>query len=148
MTHTRSPATGAAVESDSTLMSRSAPRVVTNVRSADGSTSTRQVAVSLVVIAGADTVTSSAASEAADQVAVGTGPVGSGVHAGGTEAGGGDQDVDRAPGVPRAGAGHHVLAAARQRRHLHDHVDERLAGVDHATHPRTSAVVARVICGG
>ena len=52
------------MDSDSTLISRSAPRVVTKVRSADGSTSTRQVAVSRAVIAGAESATSSAASEA------------------------------------------------------------------------------------
>ena len=46
VTQTRSPARGADVASDSTLISRSAPRVVTKVRSALGSTITTQMPVS------------------------------------------------------------------------------------------------------
>ena len=61
VTHTRSPARGSEVASDSTLMSRSAPRVVTKVRSALGSTITTQMPVSRSATGGADTAIPSAA---------------------------------------------------------------------------------------
>ena len=88
----------------------------------------------------------------ADQVAVRSGPVGARVHARGAEAGRSDEHGDGAAGVVGRRRGHHVLAAHRQVGHLDDHVDQRLAGVDHPAHAstsaRTSSVVARVICGG
>ena len=64
MTQTRSPARGSEVASDSTLIWRSAPRVVTKVRSALGSTITTQMPVSSSVTGGAEATMPSASSAA------------------------------------------------------------------------------------
>ena len=62
--HTRSPATGALVASDPAVMHRSAPWVVTKLRSAVGSTRTTHTPVSRSATGGAETSTPSAASAA------------------------------------------------------------------------------------
>ena len=75
VTQTRSPGPGAEVSSDSTLIRRSAPSVVTKVRSALGSTMTTQMPVSRPSTGGADTPIPAAVECCADQVAVGPGAV-------------------------------------------------------------------------
>ena len=138
--------------SDSTLICRSAPSVVTKVRSALGSTMTTQMPVSRSATGGAERSMPSAVERGPDEVAVRPGAVRAGVHAVGVEAGGRDEHGDGAAGVVGDGGGHHVLAACGQVGHLDDHVDQGLAGVDHPVHEgaacSTSSVVARVICGG
>ena len=139
------------MSSDSTLIRRSAPSVVTKVRSALGSTITTQMPVSRPSTGCADAAMPSAAERVADEVAVRSGAVRAGVHAVRAEARGRDEHGDRAAGVVGRGGGHHVLPAVRQVGDLDDHVDQGLAGVDHPAHgaPRsTSSVVASVICGG
>ncbi len=64
VTHTRSPGRGSDVASESTLIRRSAPRVVTKVRSALGSTITTQMPVSTSATGGAEAPMPSAASAA------------------------------------------------------------------------------------
>ena len=66
-----------------------------------------------------------------DQVAMGPGAVRAGVHAVRVEAGGRHEHGDGTSGVVGDGGGHHVLAARGQVGHLHHHVDQGLAGVDH-----------------
>ena len=98
VTQTRSPGSRVDVASDSAVISRSAPRVVTKVRSALGSTITTQMPVSWSATGGAE-ATILLGQRVPDQVAVRPGAVRAGVDAVGAEAGGGDQHCHRTAGV-------------------------------------------------
>lgn len=65
------------------------------------------------------------------EVTVRSRPRGPGMDALGSLARGGEEDVDRSPGVLVGWRRHDVATATRQRRDVDDDVDERLRGVDH-----------------
>ena len=140
LTQTRSPSTGADVCSDSTLIRRSAPWVVTKVRSALGSIITKQIPVSRSGDRRAAHGDALGRQRGPHQVTVRAGAHRAGQHARRPGPRRRDEDVDRSPGIPRVGLRDRVAATRRQRVDLDHLVDQRLRRVDD---PRTARRLRR-----
>ncbi len=138
-TPTTSPARGGSTPTRNTVIRRSAPSVVTNVRSSRSSRQT-QIPLSMSVSRWVHDGHALARQRGPDELPVEACPVSAREDCVHPVACRRDEDVHRGPGGASVGARVHVPPTDGQVRDVEDVVHQRLAGVDHARHGRTVAV--------